>query len=185
MGMKRFTSKMLFLRAAYAATYYRNEKKPGKPGCFDLSLCSGRRRAPLGALALGLSRRPFESRFGAVDPFAQRNKHQTAQPPSASLAQGDGVPLGSQGGRRHLAAGAKGPGLPNGKPGPGAKGPRPGFQGATRPRRPPRAAGILPTPTGQGRPMECNLNQAGSNAPAIEQVGIHHRHQSGNGNGWV
>ena len=138
MGMKRFTSKMLFLRAAYAATYYRNEKKPGKPGCFDLSLCSGRRRAPLGALALGLSRRPFESRFGAVDPFAQRNKHQTAQPPSASLAQGEGVSLGSQGGRRHLAAGAKGPGLPNGKPGPGGLWPPgAGFQGAARPRRPP------------------------------------------------
>ena len=70
-------------------------------------------------------------------------------------------------------------------PGRGAKGPRPGFQGAVRPRRPPRAAGILPTPTGQGRPMECNLNQAGSNAPAIEQVGIYDRRQGGNGDGRV
>lgn len=140
MGMKRFTSKMLFLRAADAATCGRNaQKKPGKPGFFDLPLCFGKESGPIGGPGRwGGSAAPSEPLRGPRAPFLQRNKGQTAQPPSPSLAQGEGVFLGSRGGRRHLAAGAKGPGLPNGKPGPGGqRPPGPGFQGAARPRRPP------------------------------------------------
>lgn len=161
------------------------QKKPGKPGFFDLPLCFGRESGPIGGPGRwGGSAAPSEPLRGLRAPLHSGTRARRPSLPVPPWPRGKGYSWG-RGGRRHLAAGAKGPGLPNGKPGPGAKGPRPGFSGRCAPPPPPRSAGILPTPTGQGRPMECNLNQAGSNAPAIEQVGIYDRRQGGNGDGRV
>lgn len=152
MGMKRFTSKMLFSRAVYASTCCRNAQKSLGNQAFLISPLFWKGERPNRSPGRwGYSAAPSGAASGAVGPFAQRKKHQipvanTAQPPSAPPGvfpvPAEGAAQGCAGGRRHLAAGAKGPGLPNGKPGPGAKGPGPGFQGATRPRRPPGPLGF-------------------------------------------
>ena len=139
MGMKRFTSKMLFLRAADAATCGRNAKKAWETRLFwSPPLFWKGERPHRRPWALGRFRRPFGAPSGATGPLFTAEQGPDG-PASQSLLGpgGRGIP-GGAGGRRHLAAGAKGPGLPNGKPGPGGqRPPGPGFQGAARPRRPP------------------------------------------------
>ena len=125
------------------------QKKPGKPGFFDLPLCFGRESGPIGGPGRwGGSAAPSEPLRGPRAPFLQRNKGQTAQPPSPSLAQGEGVSLGSRGGGGIWRPGPKAPGCPMESPGRGAKGPRPGFSGRCAPPPPPRSAAV---PTAEGR----------------------------------
>ena len=114
------------------------QKKPGKPGFFDLPLCFGRESGPIGGPGRwGGSAAPSEPLRGPRAPFLQRNRGQTAQPPSPSWAQGEGVSLGARGGGGIWRPGPKAPACQMESPGRGPKAPRPGFQGAARPRRPP------------------------------------------------
>lgn len=134
------------------------QKKPGKPGFFGLPLCFGRESGPIGGPGRWGGSAAPSGAYGPpsrqtppppVDAPSPLQRPAPVAPPGDCPVPAEGAAQGCAGGRRHLAAGATGPGLPNGKPGPGGQGPPgPGFQGAARPRRPPRSAAV---PTAEGR----------------------------------
>ena len=136
------------------------QKKPGKPGFFDLPLCFGRERAPIGALGVGAIPPPLrEPLRGPRAPFAQRKKHQipvanTAQPPSAP----PGVfPVPAEGAAQGCAGGAAAFGGRGHRPRPakwkaraGGQGPRPGRSGRYAPPPPPPGRWDSANPNGTG-----------------------------------
>ena len=87
---------------------------------------------------MGRFRRPFGAPSGATGPFAQRKKGQTAQPPSASLAQGEGVSLGSRrGGGGIWRPGPQAPACQMESPGRGPRAPARAFRALCAPAAPP------------------------------------------------